>query len=131
MNEQTFLKEFYDQRINELGEKLKKLYEKKNLIGWLRLAALILTALAVYSAWNISIVIIIVLAVIGLSIFFFLVLRDADNREEIQNLEILEKLNKNELQYAEGNFDHSYDGKNLEPGHHAYAADLDLFGEFS
>lgn len=130
MNKQAFPKEFYDQRIIELGEKLKNLYKRKNLIGWLRLAALILTGLVVYYTWGLNIIIIISLLA-GLSLFFFLVSKDSDNSEKIQNFEILEKLNKKELQFANGKFDDSYDGKNLEPEHHAHAADIDLFGKHS
>jgi hypothetical protein len=131
MNSQPFPEDFYGQRIADIKENLKKLYKQKNLIGWLRLVTLILAILGVYYTWNLNITSIIISVLAGVSLFFFLVSKDTDNREEINNLEILQQLNKKELQHASGKFDDCYDGKNLEPEHHAYAADLDLFGKSS
>src|SRR4030095_6611983 len=131
MNSQPFPEDFYGQRIADIKENLKKLYKQKNLIGWLRLVTLILAILGVYYTWNLNITSIIISVLAGVSLFFFLVSKDTDNREEINNLEILQQLNKKELQHALRKFDDCYDGKNLEPEHHAYASDLDLFGKSS
>jgi hypothetical protein len=131
MNNDTFPLEFYEQRVVELKNKLDQLYKRRNLLGWLRLAAVIVTAVAIYYSLNTDIKIIILFAIAGVSLFFFIVSKDTDNREEIDNLETLNRINQKELKYALGKYEDSYDGKNLEPEHHACAGDLDLFGKAS
>jgi hypothetical protein len=131
MNSHPSPLEFYRRRIDELSNKLGYLYKKRTLIGWLRLLVLIATALAVYYSWNADNIIIILIATVGLCVFFYIVSKDIDNKEEIENLETIVTVNKMELHYAEGNFDDAYDGTDLEPAHHSYAADLDLFGKSS
>ena len=123
--------DFYQQRISELQIKLKQLYKRRTLIGWLRLIIAIITILAVYYSWHLDILIIIAIIVVCLFLYFFVVSKDTDNKEEIENLETLEEINKKELEYSSGKYDDCYDGKNLEPAHHDYAADLDLFGKNS
>jgi DNA mismatch repair ATPase MutS len=123
--------QFYQQRISELQIKLKKLYKRRTLIGWLRLIIILITIVAVYYTWHLDIPIIIAIIIVGLSFYFFIVAKDTDNKEEIENLETLKKINEKELQYFSGKYDDNYDGKNLEPEHHNYAADLDLFGKNS
>jgi len=122
---------FYHQRIIELSNKLGYLYKKRTAIGWLRLLVIIAASVAVYYSWSANTIIIVLIAAIGLFVFFYIVSKDIDNKQEIDNLEILVAVNKSELQYAEANFDGAYDGKDLEPSHHSYAADLDLFGKSS
>lgn len=131
MNNMEFPEEFYNQQIAELEEKLKHLYRKRTVIGWLRLITILLTAIIIFYTWSFDTRLILLLALAGVSLFFFIVSKDSDNKEEIENLEILTEINKRELQTASGNYDKQYDGKDLEPEHHAYAADLDLFGKTS
>jgi hypothetical protein len=131
MNGNTSPEQFYQQRIAELQLKLKQLYKKRTLIGWLRLLAILITIAATYYTWHVDILIIIAIIVAGISFYFFIVAKDTDNKEEIENLETLKKINERELQYSSGNYDDNYDGKNLEPEHHNYAGDLDLFGKNS
>ncbi len=123
--------QFYQQRISDLQAKLKQFYKRKSLIGWLRLIIALITILAVYYSWHLDILIIIAIIVAGLSLYFFIVSKDTDNKEEIENFETLEEINKKELQYSSEKYDHTYNGKDLEPEHHNYAADLDLFGKNS
>ena len=63
--------------------------------------------------------------------FLIAVSKDANNKNAITNLETLLKINNDEINYLHQNFSDKYDGKNLEPPHHAYAKDLDIFGQSS
>lgn len=123
--------EFYNRRIATINGKLQELYKRKTQLGWSRFAVVVLTAFIVYNIWGTSSFIIISVMIIGIAVFLFLVSKDTDNKNEINNLETLVAINKKEIEYSSNNYHHEYDGKDLEPEHHAYAADLDLFGKAS
>lgn len=123
--------EFYNKHISELQVSLQQLYKKRNLLGWLRFAALVVTAFVVYNIWGAAPVIIVAVIIAGAALFLFIVSKDTDNKENIGNLETLVAINKQEIEYNKGNYYDRYDGKNIEPENHAYANDLDLFGKAS
>ena len=123
---------FYQDRITELQQTLLQLYKRRSALGWLRFGVIIAAAIVIYftyhgwfGTWIVSEII------IGIILFLFAVSKDTDNKETIENFETLVAINKKELEYANGNYFNEYDGKNLEPEHHACAADLDLFGKAS
>lgn len=123
--------EFYNKRITELQQNLQQLYKKRSLLGWLRFAILTLTALLVYNIWGTDTAMVVVAIIAGLALFLFIVSKDTDNKETIENLETLVTINKQEIEYSNGNYFDRYDGKSLEPENHTYANDLDLFGKAS
>lgn len=131
MNQQEQQEIFYQARILELEQELKLLYKKRSVFGWLRFAVALLTAFVVYNAWGGSTILIISIVATGIALFLLIVSNDTDNKEAIENFETLVSINKNELEYAAGNYYSRYDGKKEEPEQHAYAADLDLFGKAS
>ncbi|QEC67510.1 hypothetical protein FRZ67_09450 [Panacibacter ginsenosidivorans] len=122
---------FYSKRIAELEQILERLHSKRKMLGWLRFGILMLTFLAVYVTWDADTAYIITLAVGGATLFLFVVSKDVNNKEAIENYETLVAINKKELAFSDGDYYNEYDGKNLEPEHHPYAADLDLFGKAS
>lgn len=123
--------DFYNERIKELQAALAQLYKKRSMLGWLRFIILVSTALAAYYSWGTGAIIVLTIIVAGIALFLFVVSKDTDNKEKIGNLETLVAINKQEAEYNNGNYLNQYDGKELEPEHHAYAADLDLFGKAS
>jgi len=131
MNHKESLTPFYQTRITELRQTLLQLYKRKSALGWLRFGILALTAFLVYNLWTAGTAIVLITFIAGIALFLFIVSKDSDNKEAIENLETLVTINNKELEYANGNYLKEYDGKNLEPEHHAYAADLDLFGKAS
>jgi hypothetical protein len=131
MNQAENSTTFYNNRIVELQKILQQLYSKRKMLGWLRFGILLLTFLVVYVSWDADITYIIAVIVGGGALFLFVVSKDVNNKEAIENHETLVAINKKELACTDGDYYDQYDGKNLEPEHHAYAADLDLFGKAS
>lgn len=123
--------EFYKNKITELDQKLLLLYKRRILLGWLRFGIIVLTTIVVYNLWDYGTPIIILSIIAGIAGFLFVVSRDTDNKAAIENLETLLAINKKEIEYGNNNYYQEYDGKELEPEHHAYANDLDLFGRAS
>jgi hypothetical protein len=131
MKEDIKAQEFYQQKIESLQQQLKTLYNKRSAIAWTRFAIFISVCLAVYFFWSNGFLQIIIAIVCGIALFLIAVSKDADNKSTIKNLETLLRINKDEINYLNQNFSDKKDGKNLEPPHHAYAKDLDVFGQSS
>ncbi len=123
--------EFYQQKINLLEQQLKVLYKRRTVIAWARFITFILACIAVYIFWKDGLIVIIASIVVGIALFLIVVSKDTDNKNEIKNLETLLRLNEDEINYFDQNFTDKYDGKDLEPLHHAYAKDIDVFGPSS
>jgi ABC-type multidrug transport system fused ATPase/permease subunit len=131
MSDQNSPSIFYDKKINELQETLIRLNCKSIAIGWLRFTIAVLTAILIYTTWHSSFWIIVAAAVVGTSGFLFVVSKDTDNKEAIDNVKVLLAINKKELGHIKYQFQENYSGKAFEPAHHMYAEDIDLFGESS
>ena len=131
MNQFQNPREFYSNRITALQESLQQLYKKRRLLGWLRFAILFVTTVVVYNIWEADTTMIIAAIVAGTALFLFIVSKDTDNKEIINNLETIVAINKHEIEYGKGNYFDRYDGNNLEPENHHYANDLDIFGKAS
>ncbi len=131
MKEDIKAQEFYLQKIDALQQQLKTLYKKRSAIAWIRFAIFIAVCLAVYFLWSNGFLAILISIICGIALFLIAISKDANNKSAIINLETLLKININEINYLHQNFSDKYDGKNLEPPHHAYAKDLDVFGQSS
>jgi hypothetical protein len=123
--------EFYQQKINSLQQKLQKLYKKRSAIAWMRFAIFIAVCLAVYFLWSSGFLAILVSIVCGIILFLVAVSKDTDNKSAIKNFETLLRINNDEINFLNQNFNDKYNGKELEPANHAYAKDLDVFGQSS
>lgn len=122
--------DFYNTRIAQLEEDLSKLTSKKSLLGWIRLVAMILLAGSIYLSAAKSLFFIIA-ALVLLVAFIKIVFLDIDNNKAIDHQRLLIEINRNELEYLNGNYFHFEDGAAYHPHEHYYANDLDIFGKAS
>ncbi|HYJ65280.1 MAG TPA: hypothetical protein VEV62_16175, partial [Parafilimonas sp.] len=131
MKEDIKAQEFYQQKIDSLQQQLKTLYKKRSAIAWIRFAIFIAVCFAVYFLWSNGFFAILIAIVCAIVLFLIAVSKDANNKNAITNLETLLRINNDEVNYLHQNFNDKYDGKDLESPHHAYAKDLDVFGQTS
>ncbi|MEP6681690.1 MAG: hypothetical protein ABJA35_00455 [Parafilimonas sp.] len=122
---------FYEQKVDGLKQKLQVLYNKRSAIAWLRFSIFIAICFAVYFLWSDGFLPITISIVCGIVLFLFIVSRDSDNKNSIKNLETILNINKDEINFLHQNYSDKYDGKDIEPSHHSYANDLDVFGQSS
>jgi len=122
--------DFYNKRIVQLEEDLSKLISKKSVLGWIRLLAMILLAGSIYFS-VIQSLFFIIAAVLLLVAFVKIVFLDIDNNKAINHQRLSIEINRNELQYLNGNYYHFEDGAVYNPHEHYYANDLDIFGKAS
>ena len=100
-------------------------------MGWTRLVVFLLTVIISYQVfinfglWGILAV------VTGIGILLYLVSKDTNNNQKIENAKALIQINHDELDYLQHNYVKQEDGSWYEPLLHDYANDLDLFGRSS
>lgn len=124
-------KQFYQKRLEELRNQLKKLQQRKSAFAWLRLAPIIAIVFAFYVLWSLGIVYVIIASALLIFIFGRLISSDLKNQSEIERTNFLIEINENELKSIEGNFNDFPSGAEHIPKEHPYANDLDIFGRAS
>ncbi|HYF31667.1 MAG TPA: hypothetical protein VD993_11155 [Chitinophagaceae bacterium] len=122
---------FYNKRIEALTSLIGEQKRRSTGIAWLRLLVVLATAIAVYISWTSGWLYITLILTVGFAIFLKLVALSTKLNHEIANLQTLLSINRQEIDILEGHYTHRPDGSNLEPPHHAYARDLDIFGKAS
>ena len=122
---------FYQKRLNELNTHLQKLKQKKSAFAWLRLGAIIAIIAAFYFLWSMGVAYVIVAAVVLLFVFIQLIKADLKNHSEIEHVNRLIRINKDELKFLSGNYLDFDPGFEHMPKEHEYANDLDIFGRAS
>lgn len=123
--------EQYHLNLSQLDAELKQLYKKRNAISGFRLLVVIITGIVADVAFhNVPLTGWITLA-IGLVIFLYLIAQYVNTRNIINNKELLLQINKDEIDYLEGNYYHQFAGEEFQPDDHPYANDMDVFGKAS
>ena len=64
-------------------------------------------------------------------LFLFILTKDLNNNDSIENLERLIQINETEIEVLDHHFTHLPDGSQYKPETHEYANDLDIFGRAS
>ena len=120
----------YKQNIQEHDSAIRKLKEEKK---WIALARLI-SGLAGFGLgwyyWPASFPVIVVMLLCTFSLTYFIIL-DSDKSLAIGNLERLILVNRHEMDAMQNELSGYDNGSIFSDPAHAYASDLDLFGESS
>lgn len=123
--------DYYQQKVNAHQQTLSGLKNKRKNIGWLRLVIFFTTVISVYAIRHDGMLLITALIIVGIAAFLVALAADIKNNAAIKNTETLIAINKEELSIINGNYTNREDGKQFEPINHAYANDLDIFGNAS
>jgi len=132
MNQQhTAPEEIYRQQVELYSIQLKKLKQKRTVIGWLRLLMVLAILLLIYSLFfNLSAVTWTLIGM-GIAAFLYVISVDTDNNEKIARAERMVAINNEEIATLYGKYYHRENGLSFLPDEHPYAADIDLFGKAS
>ena len=93
----------YQQQIEKHSADLKRLLQKRNLLGWLRLVVFVLTIIVSYKVFVVAGLVGLAPAIIGIGLFVFLVFIDSDTNEKIINTKTLIHINEEELKILHHN----------------------------
>ena len=122
--------EFSNNQLEKHKSKAKQLFKTLSLFILLRLTVFALTVAGIYftfNQWQVATVI----AVVGVSIFLYLLSKYKDLKGERARYKRLVKINEIELQIASGDFHNRVDGLEYQNPKHFYSLDIDLFGKGS
>ncbi len=123
--------DIYAGNIITYSKQLALLRKKGNGLGWARLSMIIFPALLIYFFLPGDLLLFIAGMTVVIAVFLWLVVKDINNGQLINQLEHLVNINREELKIIAGEYADRPDGKNWEIPEHAYAADLDFFGRSS
>ncbi|MES2649593.1 MAG: hypothetical protein V4717_22130 [Bacteroidota bacterium] len=121
---------YYQERILSLTNVSAGLRKRHALLGWARLLAIVLLAVAAYTLWFRGWYFAIV-ALATISVFFYLVYLALETEEKLSNTNRLIKINQEELLVLDGRYSHRANGDEFISIFHLPDNDLDLFGPAS
>jgi hypothetical protein len=122
----------YQQRTEEFRKELQQINKRRTRIAWLRFVIVLITIAAIIYGWKDQHAgALLLVAVVGISVFLFIVSKDMNAKTAAENLRRLIGINEDELAILNGNFANRESGLSFQPHHHSYASDLDIFGEYS
>jgi DNA mismatch repair ATPase MutS len=123
--------ETYQQEIKRLNTDLKILEKRKSLFGWLRLLTMGLAFVSLWGLWTNGMLFLLPLLLLFIALFLFILSKDLNNNDAIENLQRLVQINETEIEVLNHHFTHLPDGSQYKPELHEYANDLDIFGRAS
>lgn len=124
-------RELYTNERDKLKARLNGLHIRRSRLGWLRLGAVVFTALIAYQVFMSAGIYGWLVIITGLIIFLVIVSYDIENNKDILNTRLLLKINEQELGVLNNDFLSLDIGSDYKNDHHPYATDLDLFGSSS
>ena len=131
MNELKTPEEVYHQHIIECRSTLGILQKKRSQFGWARLSMIIFPIALIYLFIPGQLLFFLAGMVVTITVFLWIVIKDINNDQLISYNQNLLALNEEELEIMNGRYEQRESGKRWEVKEHDYAADLDIFGNFS
>ena len=121
---------FYQQEKENFEQQLATLNSKLSSIRFFRFIVFLSTAFAIYMFFENRIVMI-VSAVLGITVFIWLVLKYINLQRKKQIVKAKIEINSVEISVLNGNFSKLENGKEFSNSNHFYSNDIDLFGDGS
>ncbi|HEV8283049.1 MAG TPA: hypothetical protein VGQ09_02000 [Chitinophagaceae bacterium] len=123
--------ESYKQHLESLNIQLQKLVKQKKWLEWFRFFSFAAAVIVLWQLWPLGWLFACTGFILFAALFIFFVVRDIDNKEKIENTKRLAEINQEEIEILSHNFINRHSGQSLQPAHHDYSNDLDLFGKAS
>lgn len=120
----------YNQNIEQFTSQFNKKSKFYLIVVYLRLTIFLSSISAIYFLWGNN-NLVSTIAIIGIIIFFFLVRKSIDLKEEKNYFQNLISINKNEVLSLYGTYQQYNDGSEYINPQHEYSYDIDLFGNGS
>jgi len=122
-------KQYYQERLSVLNTSYQKVKKEHRILSFLRLILFITIFISFYVFWGQTVLI--PAFIIGVVAFLFSVNLSVNKKTEKDLLEALISINQNELKVLEGDWSSMEDGVEFKNPKHAYANDMDIFGNKS
>lgn len=128
MTEENYSTAFYTSRIEQLTVELKKFTQRSRLWVAIRLFTFIGICLLAYFTfpYNIYATSSIILSIV---LFLFFIRKSLENKEQLNYVKHLVKINENEIKAGHHDYSSFYDGKEYNDPNHPFSYDMDLFAK--
>jgi MutS domain V len=123
--------QFYRDHLKFLDASQKKRLQRKAQLSWLRFFSLAISFLLLWRLWPFGLALAFAAFIIFFVIFIFFVIKDLNNKEQIEHNLLLIEINEEEINILHHHFTNRADGLLLKPVSHEYTSDLDIFGKAS
>lgn len=121
--------DFYTTKIATLQKEIDVLKHRKRNFGIARLTSFIAAVVLFFALLEFNGVLAMVVAIILLSAFIFIALKDMDNTRRLKFKQRVLSINEEELASLENDFSAFGDGSQFADNTHPYSNDLDIFGK--
>ena len=123
--------EAYNKRLKKYSEKLEKTAKLLYIVSFLRLIIFLTGLVLIYFTTRINYDAVIFVFILFTVLFLFLVKFHSKLFKKKQRLESLIKINKNEIDAINGNYEVFENAKEFLDAEHPFTSDLDIFGDSS
>ncbi|RRO16392.1 MutS-related protein [Flavobacteriaceae bacterium 14752] len=120
----------YQSLIKTFEQKKQKLRSKRLRLSLIRLIVFLTCLAGIYLFWSTTLLVVGFVFVFILA-FIVLVKMHAECNRELKKIKLLIEINQNEIKALDGNYNHFKNGVAYKNPEHAFAEDIDLFGEKS
>lgn len=124
------LESYYSERVNRFKHQVSELKKQVYINSLWRVLVFCSVPVLIYYL-NHSTPLILVILLLGISLFLFLVKRQVNLQANLNHHKAMQSLNENELLYLKHDFKHFDAGNDLKQEDHPYCLDIDLFGKGS
>ena len=121
------IEEVYLSKKEQFGKKLSQVKQSLVLLSTLRLGVFILTGFSIYFFWG-QTAMVVTSSVLGFGVFGVLVARYAGLVNRKRYFEALKKVNQNEINALDKNYEGISDGAEFLQSDHYFNQDIDLYG---
>ncbi|MCF8388856.1 MAG: hypothetical protein K9G58_10280 [Bacteroidales bacterium] len=121
----------YHKKIRDNEAKLEVIIRKKKWFTLLRAVTFLGSIAGFYFLFPLSLPAAILAALFFLALFIYFIQSDIQNSRKEQICKIMISINRNEIEFLNGNFSQFEDGAEYTDPKHPYTFDLDIFGEAS
>jgi len=123
--------QFFKEQVEQYSQQLAQIKKSIRQIATLRISAFLVTVLGIYLTSGHSMTAVLLVAVVGFSVFGYFVYRHIRLFKKKKQTEILLSINENELRLLHRDTSHQQEGLEYPDAGHPFAADLDVFGRRS
>tara|TARA_R110002072_G_scaffold95197_7_gene209810 strand:+ start:2586 stop:4355 length:1770 start_codon:yes stop_codon:yes gene_type:complete len=124
------LVQFYTVEKDTLASELKEVKSKLANLSLLRLGVFLLTSAGIYFLFG-NLINVAIISVVGIVVFWILLLKYLNKKEEKKLLQLKIQMNLTEIQVQKGDYTSLKTGEEFIDGTHPFSNDIDLFGKGS
>ncbi len=124
-------KQFFEEQVQHYSQQLSQIKKNIRQVASLRISTFLITVLGIYMTAEKTWIAVLLVAIVGFSLFGFFVFKHIRLYKQKKRVESLLSINENELRLLKRDTSHQPDGLEFSDAEHPFVTDLDIFGKRS